>query len=110
MSPLQSLPPELVAGLLEQGGPTAAVAALLWWRINKLEKRVRNRLDKLEEDIGAHSSLLFDRLLGQEYPGGRDAASSSTSRSSSASDPPAPLHDPHLEPEEHQNRSTSSSD
>lgn len=108
MSPLQSLPPELVAGLLEQGGPTAAVAALLWWRINKLEKRVRTRLDKLEEDIGAHSSLLFDRLLGQEYPGAD--SSSSTSRSSSTSDPPAPLHDPELEPEEHQHRPGASSD
>lgn len=73
MIALQSLPPELVAALLEQGGPTAALGAVLWWRLNKLEERFSNRLDRLDDDVSANSGLIYDRLLGQQYPKPDDA-------------------------------------
>lgn len=69
--PLSALPPELVTALLEQGGPTVAAVGILWWRINKLEQRFSDRLDRLDEDVSANSGLIYDRLLGrdrQEYP------------------------------------------
>lgn len=69
--PATSLPPELLSALLEQGGPTVAAVAILWWRLNKLEDRFSDRLDRLDEDVSANSGLIYDRLLGrdqQEYP------------------------------------------
>lgn len=66
--PATSLPPELLAALLEQGGPTVAAVAILWWRMNKLEERFSARLDRIDEDVSSNSSLIYDRLLGQEYP------------------------------------------
>lgn len=67
--PLSALPPELVSALLEQGGPTVAVVAILWWRMNKLEARFSARLDRLDDDVSSNSSLIYDRLLAkQEYP------------------------------------------
>lgn len=66
--PLSALPPELVAALLEQGGPEVVAVAVIWWRLNKLEERFRSRLDRLDEDVSANSGLIYDELLGQEYP------------------------------------------
>lgn len=66
--PLQALPPELVTLLVEQGGPTVGIVAILWWRISKLEERFSNRLDRLDDDVSSNSSLIYDRLIGQEYP------------------------------------------
>lgn len=66
--PATSLPPELLSALLEQGGPTVAAVAILWWRLNKLEQRFSSRLDRLDEDVSSNSSLIYDRLLDQEYP------------------------------------------
>lgn len=68
MFPLQSLPPELVTALLEQGGPTVAAVGILWWRINKLEEQFSDRIDRIDEDVDANSSLIYDRLLDREYP------------------------------------------
>lgn len=86
MVPLQSLPPELVTALLEQGGPTAALGAVLWWRINKLEERFSARLDRLDDDVSANSGLIYDRLLGeQSYPKPDDAGAD---RDGAARDPP----------------------
>lgn len=68
MVPLSALPPEVVTALLEQGGPTVAAVAILWWRLNKLEDRFSGRLDRLDEDVSSNSSLIYDRLLNQEYP------------------------------------------
>lgn len=73
MSALQAVPTELVAALLEQGGPTVAAIGILWWRINKLEERFSARLDRLDEDVSANSGLIYDRLLGREYPKPDDA-------------------------------------
>lgn len=66
--PLSALPPELVTLLVEQGGPTVGIVAILWWRISKLEERFSSRLDRLDDDVSANSSLIYDRLIGQEYP------------------------------------------
>lgn len=70
--PLSALPPELLELLVQQGGPTVGIVAILWWRINKLEQRFSNRLDRLDDDVSSNSSLIYDRLLSssnqQGYP------------------------------------------
>lgn len=67
-APLSALPEPLLTALLEQGGPLVGVVAVLWWRMNKLEERFSARLDRLDEDVSSNSSLIYDRLLGQQYP------------------------------------------
>lgn len=82
-----AVPPELVAAMLEQGGPTVVVVGILWWRMNKLENRFSARLDRLDEDVSSNSSLIYDRLLDREYPtpdrADRDGADVEAARSSS---------------------------
>lgn len=84
--PLASLPPEVVTALLEQGGPTVAVVAVLWYRISKLEEHLKSRIQRIDDDVSANSSLIYDRLLGPKggYPKPEDAPD----RDGAAVDPP----------------------
>lgn len=69
--PLSAVPPELVAVLLEQGGPTVAVVAALWYRMNVLENRLSRRVDRLEDDVDSNAAAIYDNVLPHhdERPG-----------------------------------------
>lgn len=60
---LQSAPPEALVSLAEQAGPFGAVAAILWWRIDKLESRITRRVDRLEDDVDSNAAAIYDNVL-----------------------------------------------
>lgn len=62
MMALQSMPPELVTEIVQQGGSVAAAVAILWWRLNQLEDRVDGHLDDLEEKIEQNEARIYNRL------------------------------------------------
>lgn len=96
---LSTLSPELVAALLEQGGPTLAAVAILWWRLNQLEDRFSSRLEDLEDDIDATESMVLEEIVA------------SGDVQEDVDEPTAhPLDDRHLQPEEHRTRGRSSGD
>lgn len=71
----------LALAILEQGGPVALGVVALWYRLNRLERTLRSRVESIEEDVSANSGVIYDRLLADGAGGAGDGWEPPQSRS-----------------------------
>lgn len=56
------IPPEIATLVMEQYGPIGLAVIALWYRFNKLEKRIENKFEKHEKAIKKNANKIKKRI------------------------------------------------